>query len=62
LVERVPFTLTWPVAAGRVKVWALDERGQRQRSLAVSPAGEGAILSVDESSGALWFEVEVSGP
>lgn len=63
LIESVPFTVTLPVAADRVRAWALDERGQRKGSLTVREAGGGRAEIVGSAAAAtLWHEVEVAPP
>lgn len=62
LVEGVPATITLPVAAGRVRAWALDDRGQRRRSLTVAPAPAGAraVVTLSPEYHTLWYEVEIA--
>ena len=45
LAEVVPFTLTLPVGTNYVRVWSLDERGQRKAPLSVT----GSESSTDQS-------------
>jgi hypothetical protein len=61
LIETIPFTLTLPVAAARLKVWALDERGQRRTALAVTGSASNAVLSAGATAATLWYEIEVTG-
>lgn len=61
LIETVPFTLTLPIAASRLKAWALDERGQRKTALPVAGDAASATLSADASAASLWYEIETAG-
>ncbi len=62
LAEVVPFTMLVPVAPNRVKVWSLDPKGQRLKSISVGNQGGQALLSVDASAATLWYEVEIAPP
>ncbi len=46
----------------REKVWALDERGQRQKPLPVTAVGSEAQIRVSGAEGSLWYEVETQVP
>ncbi len=59
IVEGVPATITLPVAPGRVKVWALDERGQRAGTVAVRDEGGKAVFDLGPEHKTLWYEVEI---
>jgi hypothetical protein len=60
LVEGVPARLTLPAPAGRVKAWALDERGQRRDELPVQDGGnDRAAVALGPQWRTLWYEVEV---
>jgi hypothetical protein len=60
LAEVVPFTLTLPVATNHVRLWSLDERGQRKAQLPVSGTAAGTVITVDTNAASLWFELEIS--
>jgi hypothetical protein len=60
LVETVPARLTLPVSADKVRVWALDERGQRGSPLGVEAgAGGNAVIAIGPPQRTLWYEIEV---
>jgi hypothetical protein len=59
LVEGVPARVTLPVAAGQVRAWALDERGQRGAALTVEDRDGKATLSLGPERRTLWYEVVV---
>lgn len=59
LVESLPATVTLPVAAGRVTVWALDERGQRREPVAVREVGGKATFDLGPAAKTLWYEAEI---
>jgi hypothetical protein len=57
IVEGIPATITFPLPAQRVKVWSLDERGQRRDAVPVS--GDQATFNIGSEWKTLWYEVEV---
>jgi len=58
LVEVIPARLTFPMPAGRVQAWALDERGQRKTQLSVqADAQDRAAVAIGPRSRTLWYEV-----
>ncbi len=59
LVENVPVTLTFPVSAPRLSVWALDVHGNRELSLPVHGTTE-ATVYLGGNTGSLWYEFEVA--
>lgn len=59
LVEGVAATITLPVAAERVAVWALDETGQRREQLPVRAVGGKAAFEIGPGAKTLWYEAEV---
>ncbi len=59
LVEGVTARVTLPVAAAKLKAWALDERGQRGKAIAIQPEGKGAALQLGPEHQTLWYEVEI---
>jgi len=59
LVEGIPATIQLPVAADRVKVWALDERGQRAEPVSVRNEQGKAAFDLGPEHKTLWYEVEV---
>ncbi len=60
LAEVVPFTLTLPVGTNYVRVWSLDERGQRKNLLPLAGSASFTRVDVSTNSGSLWYELEVS--
>jgi hypothetical protein len=59
LVESVPVRLTLPCPEGRVRAWALDERGQRRTAVPVRSEGGQAVLDLGPRGRTLWYEVEI---
>ncbi len=59
-VEVVPATVELPLPPGRVQVWPLDEQGQRITQLPVTEHEGKALVTVESSSGTLWYEVVLS--
>ncbi|MEI6501074.1 MAG: carbohydrate binding domain-containing protein, partial [Armatimonadota bacterium] len=59
LVEGIPATITLPVVAARVTVYALDERGQRREKVAVRDEGGKATFDIGPACKTIWYEVEV---
>jgi hypothetical protein len=58
LVEGVPARITWPLPAGRVEAWTLDERGQRKTQLPVQADANGnAVVAIGPQSRTLWYVV-----
>jgi hypothetical protein len=60
LAEVVPFTLTLPVSTNHVRLWSLDERGQRKVLLPLSGNDTATTINVTTNTGSLWYELEVS--
>lgn len=58
LVEGIGARLTLPVAASRVSVWALDERGHRRDALPISGTDQ-ATVDLGERYRTLWYEVDI---
>jgi len=58
VAEGIPATITLPVAASRVKAYALDGSGQRAGELAVSE-GEPAVVEIGPAHKTLWYEVVI---
>jgi len=59
LVEGIPATLTFPVAASRVQAWVLDESGQRRTALRVRAAAGKSSLMLDPKWKTLWYEIQL---
>jgi hypothetical protein len=59
LIEGIPATITLPVAAARLSVWALDERGQRREPLTVRDADGKAAFDLGPACRTLWYEAEI---
>lgn len=60
LTEVVPFTLTLPVATNYVRVWSLDQRGQRVSQLPVSGTSTSTTITVTTDAASIWYEIEVA--
>lgn len=60
LVENVPVAMVLPYAAERVRVWALDTRGDRAAELAVTDQDGSAAFSLGGENGSLWYEFEIT--
>lgn len=61
LVEVVPATITLPVPANRVRVWALDGTGQRGTTVPVVDRNGEAEFVLGSSGSTLWYEFEITG-
>jgi hypothetical protein len=59
-IETVQGKLTLPLAAARVKVFALDERGQRARPAKITEQNGQAVVELGSAGPTLWYELEVS--
>lgn len=59
VIEGIGARVSLPVAAGRVRAWALDERGNRRDVIKVS-GGNRAVLDVGEAHRTLWYEIEIA--
>ena len=51
--------VTLPVPASKLRAWALDDRGQRKKEIAVKPTASGGFLELGTQHQTLWYEVEV---
>ena len=59
-VEGVPATVTLPVAATRVKCFALDPHGDRKQELKIEEAaGGGAKIVLKPEYATVWYELDV---
>ncbi|MBS1208439.1 MAG: hypothetical protein H6R19_837 [Proteobacteria bacterium] len=58
VVEGLAAHITLPVAASRVRAWALDERGKRREEIRVT-GSERATLEIGEKWRTLWYEIEI---
>ena len=59
-VEGIPATVTLPVAAARLKCYALDPHGDRKQELAVEPAeGGGSKLVLKPEYATVWYELDI---
>lgn len=58
--EGIAARVVFPVAASRLKAWALDERGQRGQMLPVQSEGPGAALDLGPAYKTLWYEAEIA--
>lgn len=59
IIEVIPFILELPVAANRVKLWTLDEYGQRNKELPIKQNGDSSLIIVDGTTETLWYEIEI---
>jgi hypothetical protein len=59
LVEGVAATITLPAPAGRVRAWALDERGARGKAIIPKGVDGRAALAVGPEFKTVWYEVEI---
>lgn len=59
LVEGIPASITLQVPPGRVRGWALDERGRRGKAVAVRAAGQGSTLAIGPEHRTIWYEIEI---
>ncbi|HYM69744.1 MAG TPA: hypothetical protein VEZ44_09130, partial [bacterium] len=62
LAEGVPARITVAANRGRVRVWALDERGQRREPVPVDLEPGRAIVEIGPQYHTLWYEVETDAP
>ena len=53
LVEGIAAKITLPVSGKKMKVWALDERGQRRDEIPLT----GGTLEIGPQYRTLWYEV-----
>ncbi len=59
LCEGIPAEITLPASATRVKLFALDESGNRRDSIPVGQKENRALLALDPKHATLWYEVVV---
>ena len=60
--EGIPATITLPSKAAATKCWALDERGERMKSVPVAADGEGrAVVKIGPEYKTVWYEIACSG-
>lgn len=57
LVEVVPVRILLPAPAQQVRLWALDERGQRAQEVPVQSQNGRALLALGPPQRTLWYEV-----
>jgi hypothetical protein len=60
LTEVVPFTVTLPVATNIVRLWALDEQGQRKAALPVTGDDTSTVITITTDAASIWYELEVA--
>jgi hypothetical protein len=58
MAEGIPATIALPVAASKVKAYALDGSGQRAGELPVS-GGDRALIDIGPAHKTLWYEVVI---
>jgi hypothetical protein len=61
LAEVVPLTLTLSIASDRVRIFALDERGQRKAELSVGSTNGLARIDVSTNAATIWYEILMAG-
>jgi hypothetical protein len=59
LCEGIDAEIALPVAAQRVSIYPLDERGDRRSPLVVRAANGRAVLPLRSTENTLWYEVEI---
>ena len=59
LVEGIPAVITFPVAANRLRAFALDEHGRRRRPLTITGESPHATLKLGPEQKTLWYEAEI---
>lgn len=59
LVEGIAAEIVLPARAGRVRAWALDERGQRQGELAVTDRRGKSVIGIGPEHRTLWYDAEI---
>ncbi|HEX2949414.1 MAG TPA: carbohydrate binding domain-containing protein [Armatimonadota bacterium] len=60
LIEGIPATITLPVPANRVHVWALDEHGQRTTTaVPVANTNNQAAIDLGPQYRTLWYEIDI---
>ena len=60
LAEVVPFTVMLPVGTNHVRVWSLNERGQRKAELPVTGSASSTVITIGTNTASIWYELEVS--
>ena len=60
LVEVVPFSLSLPVSADRILVFALDEKGKRKSSVPVTSSNEWSIIEFKTNYNTIWYEIIIA--
>jgi len=60
LTEVVPFTFTLPVGTNYVRVWSLDEHGQRKAALPLTGDSSSTTLTVTTNANSIWYELDVT--
>jgi hypothetical protein len=59
LTEVVPCTVMLPVGTNYVRVWSLNERGQRKAELPVTGSESSTVITIGTNTASIWYEVEV---
>ena len=58
--EGIPATVTLPSKASATKCWALDERGERAKSVQVeADADDHAVVKISPAFRTVWYEIDV---
>jgi hypothetical protein len=61
LCEGVPAEVLLPVPTGRVRLFPLDESGNRRAAVPAEAAGGKSVLRLGPKHRTVWYEVEVGG-
>lgn len=59
LCEGIPASILLPAEAPRVKLYPLDESGQRRPGVPVTARGRQAVLEIGPQHRTIWYEVEM---
>jgi hypothetical protein len=60
LTEVIPFRIELPVGTNHVRIWALDQQGQRKNLMPLEGTDKQTVFNAATNSGTIWFELEVS--
>jgi hypothetical protein len=59
MCEGVPAEILLPVAASRVKLFPLDEHGDRREAVSATASDGKSLLSIGRGHKTVWYEVEI---
>lgn len=57
--EGIPAEISLPVAANRLKIYPLDESGNRRTAISAKANGKKAVIRLEPGLKTLWYEVEI---